>query len=86
MYERCHTEPLALIITHFEKKNEREESLLWKLLRVYARINQSEEALWEMRGANLLADQDSRDFRIRWLTLLVLRTAFAENAFERQRR
>ena len=79
MYERCHTESLAKIVTDYEKRNEREESLLWKLLRVYARVKKSEEALYEMRGANLLIDHDSRDFRIRWLTLLVLRKALAEN-------
>lgn len=86
MYEKCHTESLSEIISQFELKNTREESLLWKLLRVYARIKESEKALCEMQGKNLLAGLDARDYRIRWMTLLVLRKALAENQMERQMR
>jgi len=37
-----------------------------------------------MQGAKLMDSHDSRDYRIRWMTLLVLRKALAENSIERQ--
>lgn len=79
LYKKCHTETLADIIIQLEKENRGVTSLLWKILLVYSRFQHSEQGVCEMRGANLLQGHDSRDFRIRWLTVLVMRSALLEN-------
>ena len=60
--------------------------MIWKILLVYARVQRSEEAVWEMKGAKLLEGHGFRDYRIQWLTLLIMRKALAENLIERQQR
>lgn len=67
MYTRCHSEHLRNIIAGFAQKQKKEDSLLWKLLLVYARTLGSDKGVHEMTG-RLTPAHDNRDYRLRWIT------------------